>query len=149
MTEWIRDDPSVADDAWLYRRIRRVPDHYVPRDPVTGQPIVTLAALRYVNDGMSVYESDAMNANGITSDDLHVPETHTLAKFTAVRPRTADGGVVRSHDPHDEITARGDCHALVRSSAPPPDKIAWHRIRLAIRQELLVRDGPSWLRVGE
>jgi hypothetical protein len=149
-TDWQMNDPSIDDQCWAYRRVRRIPDHYSPPDPITGQPKITNASLLYESDGMSVHLSELMGKHELRDVDLCDWSSHALARFTVGTVRLAGGGTIAAEDRDDPIAARGSSHGLVRTGNPPPDKAAWRRMRNELRLRTSIRSdrGADWSLIG-
>lgn len=143
---WSKDDASRPDAAIAYRKLKRVPDHFVARDPVCGCPRILNGSLRYQKDGMSVYFSDLMDSNDVTPAGLCSWDEYGLGRASTVVIRLLRAGVLASVDEDDEDEKRGASHGLVRTDSPPPDKNNWREIRDALRRrmQIKVKPGGAW-----
>lgn len=142
---WLKDDGSLAGDDLLYRRFRRIPEQYRPRDAISGRHTVTNGALRYVSDGMSTYSAALMAEHDVELSDVYTPETHGVTRVSVSQTRQAGLGTVVEPDLKDTNVGRGQSHVLVRSSAAPPDGERWTAARAKLRQHLLLLDEDTGL----
>jgi len=138
---WQKDDKTLGKDGQVYRRVKRVPAHYVHPDPVTGAPTVGNAAFRYEGDGMSVSLGELMAALEVETNDLCNWAEYSLVRFLVKDVRFLKGGVVASVDTEDKNPKRGESHGLVRTANRPPDKATWGEFRDGLRRILTVRVG--------
>lgn len=150
MESWIKDDPGLSGASWIYRRIRRIPEHYVPIDPISGKPRITNATLTYRGDGMSIAVGDLLTKEGLAVTDLADSSSHTIARCQISDVREADGGVVTSVDAADLNQGRGRAHGLVRTDEPPPDRQRWIILRDSLRRRMSVLDDQqqTWTEVA-
>ncbi|RFA12183.1 hypothetical protein B7R22_17295 [Subtercola boreus] len=137
--EWQQNDRYVTDDEIAYRRVRMIPEHYQPVDPVSGLPQILNAALRYEDDGMSVYLDQFMEYESVSVDQLFSDETHAISRFEVHHARQHGAGILPSTDHADPNEARGRSHGLVRTAAPPPDKDRWKVLRNELRKRMSIR----------
>ncbi|MGN6218607.1 MAG: hypothetical protein ACTHNQ_03815 [Microbacterium sp.] len=158
--EWVVDDDSIPDGDYVHRRLTEPGDLII--DQISGELTLGITAYRYANDGMSVYITQAMTAQGLTDVDLVTWEGQALARVTVATVRRADegaeyvsraqpggtvaqgeeretpGGVIYSEgDHHDERLRRS--HGLVRVHERPPAKRLWNAFRNKLLQNTEVK----------
>lgn len=143
MSQWIKDQSDIADDGWIYRRIRLIPEHYLPVDPISGLPKITNAALAYRDDGMSVAIGELMQHQQVEVSDLVDFARHAVARCGVIDIRAATAGIIASVDERDENEGRGRAHGLVRTDAPPPDRERWALVRDLVRRKMSLCDSPA------
>jgi hypothetical protein len=144
--QWAWDDAQISDDAILYRRVPRKPSFRVA-DPLTGEIKIAPAALRYDQDGASIYRDELLKAiygygaSAVCADW----KTHGAVQFTAWDVRNVSehpAGVHDEEDPQDQRIGRA--HALIRcpTEADGQDKTYWNEVRAAIIKAATWIDGP-------
>lgn len=167
--EWTYDDPSIPDDALLYRRVTKQPDNLV-RDVSDGRRKVGIALFSYRADGLSIYASCLMDREGIsdvelidwTQEKLACVSTDVVRRsepgdpYVGTRPPTGTvpageahetgGGVVAcvSSHPGDPRVQRS--HGLVRIHLKPDSidaKRHWNAFRVKLVMAALLKDSSS------
>jgi hypothetical protein len=126
----VHDDPSVADDDVVHRRVKKIPNHFEAQDWYTGDARLHPAALQLDPDGMSVQMERLLQPRcAVGHDKLCNWEMYGIASFPASAPRQQGGGVVESPDPTDPVL--GQAHASVRPKIEN-DRTQWKTIRKQI-----------------
>lgn len=137
MTEadWFYDDPKVADDEELLRRIPWGQD-YVVFDAQAGKHFPTTAAFRRrkPGEGLSVHMRSVVEARERAVASVYDGATSGTVTFTAEVPRTVGAGVVPVEAPRDveSDAVRREAHAEVRPPTFALNKGEWTRIRVSI-----------------
>lgn len=129
-----RDDPTILDDAALWRRIP--PQHFVP-DPNLGVVRPSSAAFEDSPDGspMSVFLAEIVEKTGRKADDTLVGHAgYALSAFTAGLARHCKQGVACDPEPAEPAHAvvfgkktKSISRTLAKGSEwviPPPDRPA-------------------------
>ncbi len=130
-TDWVFDDPLVADDEELLRRIPRKPTH-VTFDSENSQYVPHIAAFRRSEGGgMSVHLTSLLENQGREPSNAYDPEWYGTVAFLASAPRSVGGGVLAITAPPeqepDAILAAA--HGEVRPPTHAISKPEWSLIR--------------------
>jgi hypothetical protein len=127
--DWVSDDPAIRDEDLILRRVRKIPDCMMP-NVLSGKAEVKAGALKFDEDGMSVYLSGLLCEIGVDRGAFCDWEQYHAIEFRAADPRAGSGGVVG--DPDAEDDQKGAAHGLVRAQIPAPTKAMKRAIRNAI-----------------
>lgn len=111
------DDPAVADDEALLRRIPDLgSDDFFPVDRATGERRLSSGAFEPDDDGVSVYRSVILAHHSLGPADLVRDPLHAVAEVSAGRVRAVQLGVAadpQPPSPTDSHHAVGAAHALI------------------------------------
>lgn len=109
--EWVWNDPEIAHESAVYRRIPNRPNFMVPDlDGGPGSPAP--GAFKCDPDGISVYRDEPMKVHGISVADLKSRSDDHVFGIRVADVRHAGAGVVDSPDPEDPNI--GPAHASIR-----------------------------------
>ena len=137
----IQDDPSIADEGLLYRRVFLQP-RCITLDAATGTVLPHISTLQYRGDGLSVLLDDELVTH-CTCPNEFCTESQTAFHFLTRVIRQIDGRVRRDPRPEQPY---GYAHALAGTCAMPPDKQRWAQVRNVIIRsaQWLTEPNPKW-----
>lgn len=130
----------VEDNEYLLRSVPNSPDFLTTPDLVTGQRRIELAALKFDDDGISVYRASLLQAVDTPLERVAKGDGAYVFAFPAELVRRVTGFDV-IHSPDDEDPEIGFAHALIRYHTMPIRKkdkdarAASRRMRAAILAE--------------
>lgn len=166
---WIVDSADILDSDFVYRHFNTETD--LLKDLLSGRDVLQSKALRYTNDGMSIYVASVMADLGLQDTELIDWESRGLIKIGVdVVRRNTSGSLFEGKDPPigtvprgaDSETAGGvvldefsdpkqdpricKSHGLVRISTRPPAKSEWpaFRNKLMLAAEIKHEEESTW-----
>lgn len=146
-TEWIHDDPSIPDEAVVYRRVEKDgdPNNFsldrIHETACLGPGAFTAASRDKGPDGgLSAHLEYLLKQYGIETEDLVDDwEKFGVARFRVRDLREGGGGIIEKEDPDDAV--RGKAHALMRSTSPEMKaRGAWAKARSFVLQRAVYFD---------
>jgi hypothetical protein len=107
------DDHRIPNEETLYRRVPDLAEMFGQvRDLVSGRALLSRAALRFDEDGMSVFREELLRLHKLSIDLMKRRDNDQVFSFPVEIVRQNRCGVVDDPDEHDKEI--GVAHALVK-----------------------------------
>jgi len=128
MTEWIYNDPTVADEDILYRRVPKVPQLRT-YDSEHGTWVPTPAAFRRdPNEGMSSHLRSIVTSMNRDPESLYPAQKFGSVEFEVCVPRRSGAGVLPTDDPGEDDPCLRAAHAEVRPPHALKNRDFWKTV---------------------
>ncbi|WDF33718.1 hypothetical protein PTW37_01955 [Arthrobacter agilis] len=135
MNEWPYNDPSIADEDKLYRRMPHQPGCRT-YDAMTDRWVPHPGGLRRLDhEGMSTHLHSILEERQRDCASLYNGEKYGSIRFPVAVPRSAGAGVLPTAAPQEEDPDLKAAHAEVRPPSAELDKRFWKGVVNMIARE--------------
>jgi len=128
MIKWIYNDPSVADEDVLYRRVPKVIDCRTYDSQLSIWVVTPGALRREPNDGMSSHLRSVVMSMNRDPKSLYPAQEFGSVEFAVWVPRRSGAGVLQTDDPKEHDPCLRAAHTEVRPPEAPRDRVFWKSV---------------------